>query len=332
MFKKGWVNLLLVFLPLAAGVVAFILINLFSQSVAPFLVTSDFGILAFVFGMTIRNLGTVVLILGILVTALFLFFYNRSLRRHEQTQILIEDVKQEAEQGRRRFLRRLDHEIKNPLTGLRAALVNMQEVQSSVDRQRAVENANYAVERLTRLLTDLRKLSDLGERPIERTQVDVPDLLQDVVDAAHVLPAYRGREVNLLIPKVPSPFPMITGDRDLLVLAVYNLVENAFKFTCATDSVEIRVSEDGRAIVIEVADSGAGVPTEDLPKIFEELYRGSNTRSTDGSGLGLALVNRIIALHDGQIHVRSSQEDPRGTVFTIRLPAAKKGLVLLASN
>ena len=172
----------------------------------------------------------------------------------------------------------------------------------------------------------------MGERPIERSPVDLPDLLADVVDAAYVLPAYGGREVNLLIPKVPSPFPMITGDRDLLVLAVYNLVENALKFTCADDSVEVRLSEDGRVIIIEVADSGAGVPPEDISKIFEELYRGSNAHSTEGSGLGLALVHRIIELHEGQINVRSSQEDPRGTVFTIRLPVGKNGSALLGSN
>jgi len=332
MLKKSWVNLLFLFLPLAGGVIAFILVNAFSQSLPPFMVTADFGVFGFVFGMTIRNLGVIPLLVGLFITGILLILYNRSLRRQEQTQLLIQDAKGEAEQRRRSFLRRLDHEIKNPLTGLRAALVNMQEAQANTDRQRAVENANHAVERLTRLLTDLRKLSDLGERPIELAQVDVPDLLQDVVDAAHVLPIYEGRDVNLLIPKVPSPFPMITGDRDLLVLAVYNLVENALKFTYANDSVEIRVLEDGRAILIEVADSGAGVPAEDVSKIFEELYRGSNARSTEGSGLGLALVRRIIALHNGQIHVRSSQEEPRGTVFTIRLPVTKKGFTLRPSN
>lgn len=124
---------------------------------------------------------------------------------------------------------------------------------------------------------------------------------------------------------MPSPFPSVTGDRDLLVLAVYNLIENALKFTSPEDSVEVRASEDGQAIVIEVADSGVGIPVEDTPKIFEELYRGSNARSTEGSGLGLALVKRIIALHDGQITVRSSQAEPRGTVFTIRLPVSKRG-------
>jgi signal transduction histidine kinase len=207
---------------------------------------------------------------------------------------------------------------------LRAALVNMQETQKVEERHRAVENAGRAVTRMTRLLADLRKLSDLGERPIEQARVDVPDLLQDAVDAAHVLPAYDGREVSLLIPKVPSPFPTTTGDRDLLVLAVYNLIENALKFTGTDDSVEVRALEDGQSIVIEVADSGVGIPSEDLPKIFEELYRGTNARSTEGSGLGLALVNRIVALHHGRIYVRSSQVEPRGTVFTMRLPVTRR--------
>src|SRR5262245_57393673 len=120
MLKKSWVNLLLVFLPLIAGIVEFILINVFAQALPPFMVTADFGIFAFVFGMTIRNLGIVALMMGLFITGLLLIFYNRAVRRQEQTQTLVDDAKHEAEQGRRRFLRRLDHEIKNPLTGLRA--------------------------------------------------------------------------------------------------------------------------------------------------------------------------------------------------------------------
>jgi len=270
--------------------------------------------------LVIRNIGVVVFIIGFLISGVFLAFYYWDKRRISQAQTMYADYLQDARENRRDFLRRLDHEIKNPLTGLRAALVNLKETRSDNDRERAVGNASRAVERLTRLLTDLRKLSDLEERSLERFPVDVPELLDDVVTAVRVLPAYEGRDINLLIPKVPSPFPMITGDRDLLVLGVYNLVENALKFTSADDSVEVRALEDGRAIVIEVADSGAGIPSEDLSKIFEELYRGSNARGTEGSGLGLALVNRIATLHGGGVGVRSSQTDPRGTVFTVRLP------------
>lgn len=323
--KNLWRTLLLLSLPFLMGTLLGILAQLVLKPELPILMQTDFGIAAFVFGGVVRSWGLFAFLLVFLITSFLLFLYYWDMRSVRQANAMIAESVRETELARRSFLRRLDHEIKNPLTGLRAALVNMQETQQAVERQHAVENAGRAVTRLTRLLGDLRKLSDLGERPIEQARVDVPDLLQDAVDAAHVLPAYDGREVSLLIPKVPSPFPNTTGDRDLLVLAVYNLIENALKFTSPQDSVEVRALEDGQSIVIEVADSGVGIPPDDLPKIFEELYRGTNARSTEGSGLGLALVNRIIALHNGRIYVRSSQVEPRGTVFTMRLPVTRRG-------
>ena len=303
---KSLVILLLVFLPLIFGVLASFVAQASWDTVPILVFKIDVGLLAFLSGLSI--------------TFLLLALRLGAAWNEKRSSKLIEESLRESEQGRQRFLRRLDHEIKNPLTGLRAALVNLQESGNSAERQRASENANHAVERLTRLLPDLRKLSDLEERPIERILVDVPDLLEDVVEAARALPSYEGRNINLLITKVPSPFPSVIGDRDLLVLAVYNLVENALKFTSEHDSLEVRALEDGKAIVIEVADSGAGISSEDQSKIFEELYRGSNAQSTDGSGLGLALVNRIVGLHGGVVDVRSNQRQPRGTVFTVRLP------------
>jgi two-component system OmpR family sensor kinase len=304
--KKSWIFLALTFVPFLIGVVASLLAQGMWNPIPILVFKMDVGVVAFIAG-----LGITLFLLAIWMGA------ANTERKATQS---IQNSIRESEQGRRRFLRRLDHEMKNPLTGLRAALVNLQEAQSKDERIRAAENAKRAHERLTSLLTDLRKLSDLEERAIERERVDVPDLLNDVVDAARSMPAYEGRNINLFITKVPSPFPYVIGDRDLLVLAVYNLVENALKFTSANEPVEVRALEDGRAVMVEVADSGAGIHSEDLPKIFEELYRGSNARGIEGSGLGLALVNRIVALHGGQIDVRSRQEEPRGTVFTVRLP------------
>ena len=309
MHNKRLIILLLVFLPLIVGVLA----SFAAQSIWDFVPVLQLRI----------DVGMVAFVAGLFITLFLLAIWLGASGNERRANQRIEESLRESEQGRQRFLRRLDHEIKNPLTGLRAALVNLQESGDSAERQRASENAGRAVERLTRLLTDLRKLSDLDERAIERLPVDVPDLLEDVVEAARGLPAYEGRNINLFISKVPAPFPAVTGDRDLLVLAVYNLVENALKFTSVSDSLEVRALEDGRAIVIEVADSGAGISFEDQSKIFEELYRGSNARSTEGSGLGLALVNRIIALHGGAVNVRSNQSEPRGTVFTVRLPVKR---------
>lgn len=306
MFRRNWIVLVLIFLPLLFGALASWIAQWLWDPVPLLVFRIDVSMVAFLFGVFITLVFGVAYLSG--------WIQERNARR------VIEQSLQEFERGRQRFLRRLDHEIKNPLTGLRAALVNIQETSDSDERQRASENASRAIERLTRLLTDLRKLSDLEERSIERMQVDIPELLNDVVEAVRTIPAYKGRTINLLITRVPSPLPLVTGDRDLLGLAVYNLVENALKFTSPNDSVEVRALEDGKAIVVEVADSGAGIPSVELSRIFEELYRGSNARSTEGSGLGLALVNRIVSLHGGQVDVRSRQAEPRGTVFTVRLP------------
>ncbi|GAB4446137.1 MAG: hypothetical protein OHK0041_04580 [Anaerolineales bacterium] len=315
---RWWVTWLGI--PLGSGLLLAILARLFLPPEFPFLLSVDLGFTGIVFGMSVRNAALAAFLFGFFAALVLLAIRAWDQRHLAQSRTLYADYIQAERDNRRNFMRRLDHEIKNPLTGLRAALVNLKEGKTEAERQQAVGNANRAVERLIRLLNDLRKLSELEERVIERYPVNVPELLEDVVTAAHVNPAYEKRDVSLLIPKVPSPFPPVTGDPDLLLLAVYNLVENALKFTSAEDSIEVRAMEDGRAIVIEVADTGPGIPPEDLPKIFEELYRGSNARSTEGSGLGLALVNRIAALHGGGVGVRSSQTDPRGTVFTLRLP------------
>lgn len=309
MTKRTWFYILLLILPLLLGALASALAQAIWQPVPLVVFRIDIGMVAFVF--------------GIFLSLLLAAFAAGMRLREKQAQAHIASSLREVEEGRLRFLRRLDHEIKNPLTALRTALVNVRESKLDDERQRAVGNAGRAVGSMIRLLADLRKLSDLGERPLERLPVDVPELLHEMVDAAKSLPAYQGREVNLMISKVPSPFPPVTGDRDLLALAVYNLVENALKFTSGEQAVEVRALEDGKAIVIEIADSGPGIPAEELSKIFEELYRGANARGIEGSGLGLALVQRIVELHGGKVEVRSRQDDPRGTVFTLKLPAKK---------
>jgi two-component system OmpR family sensor kinase len=321
--KKFWPVILLIFLPLGLGLFTFVLMRLFLRPIPPFIYTADAGVVGIVFGATLRDPGVVAFVGVTAVSFIIVLFYLRNQQQSEAIRQTLEEATRDAEQRRRHFLRRLDHEIKNPLTALQAALVNLRESESAEERQRAAHNAERSVARLTRLLGDLRKLSDLEERPLEQLTVEIPELLEDVVSAVRALPAFEKRTVNLLISRVPWPFPTVTGDRDLLALVMYNLIENALKFTSSDEAVEVRSLEDGRAIVIEVADSGPGIPSEELPKIFEELYRGANARGIEGSGLGLALVHRIVNLHGGQIQVRSRQEDPRGTVFTVRLPVKK---------
>jgi len=230
----------------------------------------------------------------------------------------------ERDESHRQFLRRLDHELKNPLTGLQTTLTNLREAESEEEIQQAVENASQAANRLGRILRDLRKLAELEYQMLEQRPIDVEQLVGEMVNAACAIPAYKGRNVKLLVSKVPV-LPFVLGDRDMLGLAFYNLIDNALKFTASADAIEVRVREDGRSLFIEVADSGAGIPRQEQDRIFEDLYRGENARETEGSGLGLALARRIVHLHGGEISLRSDPAQERGTVFIIRLPAERKG-------
>ena len=110
----------------------------------------------------------------------------------------------------------------------------------------------------------------------------------------------------MLVSKVPA-LPPVNGDRDMLGLAVFNLLDNALKFTTPDDAIEVRVREDGRALFIEVADSGVGIPPQDQKRIFDDLYRGENARETEGSGLGLALARRIVSSTGEKSHCAVTQ-------------------------
>ena len=233
-------------------------------------------------------------------------------------------VVRERDESHRQFLRRLDHELKNPLTGLQATLTNLREAESDEEIQQGVENATQAANRLGHILGDLRKLSELEYQMLEHRPVDIEQLVSEMVSAACCLPAHRGRNVKLLVSKVPV-LPPVLGDRDMLGLAFYNLIDNALKFTTLDDAIEVRVREDGRSLFIEVADSGAGIPPQEQGRIFEDLYRGENAQEIEGSGLGLPLVRRIVILHGGEISLRSDPAQGRGTIFSIRLPAERKG-------
>lgn len=306
---KSLRTLLLISLPMVLGTLISFPAAVFWKPVPVLVFKIDVGMSIFIFGVFIT------LILGAMVIG--------DWRRREESKRVIGDIRSEEEGSRRRFLHRLDHEIKNPLTGLQASLANLQDATNPEARRRAVENARRAVERLSHLLADLRKLSDLEERPLERLPVDVAGLLEEMVDAACSYPIHQRRHVNLMVSHIPWPLPSVTGDRDLLGLAFYNLIENALKFTSEEDSVEIRAREDSRVLIVEVADSGPGIPSEEVSKIFEELYRGANARGVEGSGLGLAFVQRIVRMHGGEILVQSRQDGVQGTIFTVRLPVTR---------
>ncbi len=220
-----------------------------------------------------------------------------------------------ASADRRRFLERLDHELKNPLTAIRAGLANLPERSQGP----AFDSVDSQVRRISRLTTDLRKLAELEGRPLELADVSIGELLEAVMSAVRERQEFAQREIVVSVPQAPWPVPAVSGDFDLLMLAVLNLVDNAMKFTPDGARIEIRAREDSGFVVVDVADTGPGIPDDELPHLYEELYRGTGARSVPGSGLGLPLCRAILDRHAGTLTVRS--QVGKGTVFTLRLPA-----------
>lgn len=264
------------------------------------------------------DIGMLSLLIGLVASAVLLYRLSAAKRAAAITQRQIEAVQANAVQERRRFLQRLDHELKNPLTAIRAGLANLAEPLPDESRQDALKSVETQALRLSRLASDLRKLAELETRPLERTPVQLDELLKEVVEVAQERPEAADRRLNISLPRAPWPLPPVEGDYDLLFLAVHNLVDNALKFTQSGDTVEIRAFEADSEVVIEVADTGAGVPVEEVEHIWEELYRGNQARGIPGSGLGLALVRAIAERHSGSVSLRS--RSGQGSVFTFRLP------------
>lgn len=229
------------------------------------------------------------------------------------------DASAAAAADRRRLLMRLDHELKNPLTAIHAGLANVTDGVDPAARERALDGVGAQATRLTRLMTDLRKLTELETRELEYVPVDLDAMLREVDAAVRELPGASERRLRLTLPEAPWPLPEVRGDVDLLFVAIHNLAVNAVKFTRPGDAIEIRATEDGDDVVIEVADTGPGIPPDELDEVWEELARGAAARGIPGTGLGLPLVRTIVARHDGQERIRSRVG--QGTVVSIRLPS-----------
>jgi two-component system OmpR family sensor kinase len=221
-----------------------------------------------------------------------------------------------AHEERLRLLLRLDHELKNPLTAIHAGLANL--AASGVANEPALDSVRAQTRRLSRLVADLRKLAELETRPIERYAVDLGEVLREVHATVGELPEARARDLRLTVPQAPWPLPPVPGDRDLLFLAVHNLAANAVKFSDPGDTVELRAYEDREDVVVEVADTGIGIPLDEQDEVWAELARGRAARGVPGTGLGLALVRAVVTRHGGQTSLRSREQ--QGTVVTLRLP------------
>jgi two-component system OmpR family sensor kinase len=259
------------------------------------------------------RLWIVALVVGLVTTGTLVVVDQVRHRAHGRVQAARAEALEAAAAEHRRFLLRLDHELKNPVTAIQAGVANLD---GGSDAARSVATQ---AKRLADLVADLRKLAELETRPLERDDVDLAEMLAEVHEAAAELPGAGDRRLSLVLPQAPWPLGTVPGDRDLLFLAIHNLVVNAVKFSQPGDRIELRAREDSDGVVVEVADTGIGIPGEEVDQIWGELARGRAAAGTPGSGLGLALARVVVSRHGGTVSVRSRVGD--GTLIGFRLPA-----------
>jgi len=171
-------------------------------------------------------------------------------------------------------------------------------------------------ERVLSMLTTLMDISEAetGTMKLNVTGVALAALVREVVDLYEDTAEDAGVSIHAHVPADLT----VPADRDRLRQALANLVDNAIKYTPPNGRVDVSATADGAAVMIRVADTGRGISEQDLPRIFDRLYRGDESRTTRGLGLGLSLVRASVEAQGGSVTVKSN---PRhGSIFEIRLP------------
>jgi len=223
-----------------------------------------------------------------------------------------------SDQRLRRFVADASHELRTPLAAVRAyaELFGRGADSRPEDLARSMSGINREAERMSVLVEDLLLLARLDEgRPLGRERVQLDELVGEAVETAHAVdPA---RPIDL----ASTPVAVI-GDRDRLRQIVDNLLANVRAHTPPESPARVSVGRENGKAVIEVEDSGAGLPAGDLDRVFERFYRAdpSRARASGGVGLGLSIVAAVSRAHGGTVSARSADE--HGAVFRIELPAA----------
>jgi signal transduction histidine kinase len=226
----------------------------------------------------------------------------------------------EVEALKEYFFAQVSHELRNPLTAIRASTQLLQERTRHVldaTQRHWLELIDESVDRLLALVTRILDFNRLraGVFPLERHSIALDKVVARALDALRP----QAEKAGLFLEQICTGMDfMLTADEEALTQVVFNLVGNAIKFTPDGGFVYVGVTDAGSHVELTVRDTGPGIPTADLARIFEPYQQAHAGRK--GAGLGLAIVKELVAAHGGTTSIES--EDGKGTCFTVRVPKA----------
>ena len=230
---------------------------------------------------------------------------------------------EEANRAKDRFLAALSHELRTPLTPVRLALFALeQDAQLSAAAREALALIGRNVEVECRLIDDLLDISRVvhGKLALRPVPLDLHACVREALEVCRGELTAKGLQVTV---NLEATRPQLTGDPSRLRQVFWNLLQNAAKFTPEGGAITVRSRDrEGGGVAVEVADTGAGISPELLPKIFDAFERGTSKTplGVDGLGLGLAIAQAIVQAHGGRILATSAGEG-QGATFTVELPA-----------
>ena len=216
---------------------------------------------------------------------------------------------------RKRLISDISHEIRTPLNVLQNNLEAMIDGIIPVTTDK-LNSLNDEVIRFGKLLNNLNSLKQIesDEIVLKLGRVNIGELISNVISDFNI--AADEKNIKLIINKEEGENFIVVGDYDKLKQVFINLISNAIKFNNINGTVWVNISSDINSVIIKIKDNGIGIKKEDLPYVFERMYRGDKSRhKIEGSGIGLTLVKKILTLHSGTIDVESKEN--KETVFTV---------------
>lgn len=240
---------------------------------------------------------------------------------------------EEAHERQKRFTADVSHELRTPLTSLKmeSEVALMDPKASKSELQDALASNIEEVEKLTNLVGDLLRLSQLDDRdnPMPLETVSADELVAAAI--SQLQPTATNRKITLA--HTPADNVYVRADRPTFTQMIVILLDNAIKYSPANKTVTISTSQEQGIVSIAIADSGVGIPKSDLEHVFERFYRADQSRTSGGEssgfGLGLSIAQQIAEHHNAGINLTSRVG--KGTTATVSLPAAEQEATAVAS-